>query len=229
MKTILMLLAVLLALYSPPMANTAHAVTTLEFEVVADVNVPSMSQSNLMGGAFTSATYAPAGSWYRTIFGGIITAGNDGAVPLTQLTALSVTFSSTTSLTPHTINLGGLTFNAIGSAPGVRAYDMSGNDITVAAGLSGQSVLINLTDKGVYKIGLSDLRIQLDPAPTFGGDLTINNPGDVLTGTFSSTMSYGEGQTTSDSGFATTTIVPEPSSTLLLGLLGLVGFRRKRA
>lgn len=169
------------------------------------------------------------GTWVHSQFNLSIKANSGVPEPITKLTFLGLTITSSVSGTANTYDANGLTFNTEGdAAPAIfRAYDAMGNDVT--SSVIGQPVLNNdFTAENIYEIRVTGADVPGLPASSVN---SINAAGDVLTGTFTATVESGP-DTAQASAAATTTVVaavPEPTAgALAFATLGFMTMFRRR-
>lgn len=217
-----LLMAVALAMASVGQSNAA---AFLRIKALTEANGP-ITQMDIISNAFGSNATVGAGSWNSTGFGYEFDAVNETqtALQIYGGTDFSFTIDSSGPSGPQTTPFGGLTFQNDPNSPSVIAYDVNGNPIN---SLIGQSVGVNLTSYGVYKIRVGGPQILAGYA---GGAYNVNLLGDVQTGTLTVGLVTSEGNTGPGSATGTLTVVPEPGSAglVVLTCLGMMCRRSRR-
>lgn len=220
-----MMLAFMLVL-GPP----AHSASVLTVSPYTAANVPtaSVTQADVRAGMYTQNVEVQNGAFFRAIYNYRIRAfDGETAQPLSQLTNVVFTVGANTTGSTNSIVANAMLFNSEPNAPVWRAYDINGVDVTVSANLLGKALTTSLVNLGIYEIVGTGWGIQTTPSATFGGAYTVNSVGDEQYGTLA-VQATVDNSALSATGMGTTTIVPEPSSLLmLLGLVGVAARRRR--
>ncbi len=225
MKKTTHILKAMLLFAALSLIGNVKAVTLLNENVSAALNQNTVDPVAINAGAYDPAfVTTTVGNWSVTAYSDLIGVTVNGAPAKIKQLTQTFTLSNNYNAQSVTVNTGVYKFGLTGS-PVARLYNASMVDIT--ASVAGQSLTSDISAADGYYIGLYGVPVQ---SFSGGGAGNIVTEGQAHTFTLNTSVTLADGNNTVVSGTAQggTALVPEPSVTGLLVLVGCCVLRRKR-
>lgn len=185
--------------------------------------LPDVTNEDVQNELYTQNVTVLPGTLLDSHYNLEITVEDDQGNPIDITSITSLTRTVSTNQTGSTFTWNGAIYAPdTAAAPVAQTYNAAGVNNTASASLwYSQVVGTDLTNKAVREIVISGAAID---SATLGGAYFSNNPGFVQTVTWTVTAN---GVTTSAA--SNVSVIPEPGSVGLIGLLSIGLFRRKRS